>query len=88
LIGIALWARARRAIIGGGLVAAFIFLAGSQGLAIASGLASGTTEPGGLEWILVLVMLGAYVLALLVIGVGGIQLSRDLLRRRENSNPT
>jgi hypothetical protein len=41
-------------------------------------LASGETETGGWQWILVLASLGTYSLALVVIGIGGVLLVRDL----------
>jgi hypothetical protein len=75
----ALLARARRALIGWGLGAAVVGLVGSQGLAVVTGLASGDTMPEGLPWILVLGLLAVYSLALVVMGVGGVLLVRDLL---------
>ena len=78
LLWAALRARSRRAIIGGGLGAAVIFLAASMVLASVTGLASGAVEPGGWQMMLVLALIALYSLALVVIGVGGILLVRNL----------
>lgn len=80
LLWAALRARARRALIGGGLGVAAGLLVGSQALAVVTGLASGETEPNGWQWVLVLTALGLYALALIVMGVGGALLVRDLFR--------
>jgi hypothetical protein len=82
LLGAALMARSRRAIIGWSLAAAVAALVGSQALAEVSGLASGTARPGGLPWALVLAMIGIYTLALVVMCVGGVLLLRDLFQPR------
>jgi hypothetical protein len=76
----ALRARSRRGIIGWGLGIAVGSLVGGQALAVVTGLASGETEPVGLSWALVLASLGIYSLALVVIGIGGVLLARDLFR--------
>lgn len=60
-------------------IAVFSLVAG-QVLAVVTGLASGETEPAGLAWILVLASIGAYSLALVLMGVAGIWLLRDLFR--------
>ena len=78
LMWAALRARSRRGIIGWGLGIAVGSLVGGQALAVATGLASGETEPTGWQWALVLASLGVYSLALVVIGVGGVLLLRDL----------
>lgn len=86
LLGAALliWASLRVPVrwklIGGGLGTAIGCLIASQGLAVITGLANGTTEPGGWEWALVLAMLVGYVLAVIVTGVGGALLWRDLFK--------
>jgi hypothetical protein len=77
----ALLARARRALIGWGLLAAIALLIGGQGLAVVTGLASGETEPVGWPWALVLASLVSYVLALLIVAIGGVLLLRGLFRR-------
>lgn len=60
------------------LAAAIALLAGSQVMAVVTGLASGETEPTGLPWILVVGMLAGYILAVASLSVGGILLLRDL----------
>jgi hypothetical protein len=78
LMWAALRARSRRGIIGWGLGTATGLLVGGQAFAVATGLASGETEPAGWPWALVLGSIGAYSLALVVIGAGGVLLLRDL----------
>jgi len=80
LIWAALRARSRRGIIGWGLGSAVGLLVGGQALAVATGLASGETEPAGWWWALVLASIVVYSLALVVIGVGGVLLLRDLFK--------
>jgi hypothetical protein len=72
--------RKYRGLIGWGLGGAVLLLAGSQGLAVATGLASGRTTPGGWQWALVLAGLVAYILAVIVTGIGGVLLLRDLFK--------
>ena len=78
LLWAALRARSRRGLIGGGLASAVVLLVGSQALAVVTGLASGETAPTGWQWALVVALLALYVLALVVMGVGGVLLLRDL----------
>lgn len=82
--GLLLWAavraRSRRKTIGWGLGIAVASLAGAQALAAATGLASGETEPAGVWFLLTLSLLVAYIVALIVAGVGGALLVRDLLK--------
>ena len=80
LLWAALRARSHREVIGGGLGAAVIFLAASMVLASATGLASGAVEPGGWQFILVIGLIAAYSLAVVVTGVAGVRLVRDLSR--------
>ena len=80
--GLLLWAalrlRSRRKLIPWGLGSAVVLpLAGSV-LAAVTGLADGRIEPGGWQSALVLAMLVGYILAVVVIGVGGVLLLRDL----------
>jgi len=82
LLWAALRARARRGLIGGSLAGAVVLPVVGQALASATGLASGRTEPTGWPWALVLASLALYVLALLVLGVGGVLLLRDLFRTK------
>ena len=80
LLWAGLRARSHWKIIAWGLGIAVGLLVGSQALAVVTGLASGATEPVGFWWILVLVTFGAFVAALIAIGVGGILLLRDLFK--------
>jgi hypothetical protein len=80
LIWAALRARSRRRLIGWGLGIAVGLLVGGQVLAVVTGLASGETEPTGWWWALVLASIVVYSLALVVIGVGGVLLLRDLFK--------
>ena len=84
--GLLLWAairaRSRRALIGWGLGSAAGLLVLGQGLAVVTGLASGETEPTGLPWAVVLASLVGYILAIVVMGVGGVLLLRDVLNAR------
>ena len=80
LIWAALRARSRRRLIGWGLGIAVGLLVGGQVLAVVTGLASGETEAAGWWWALVLASIVVYSLALVVIGVGGVLLLRDLFK--------
>jgi hypothetical protein len=78
------WA-ARRAARGPGPIAlalglALLALLGSQGLAVATGLASGRTEPAGWPWALVLALLALYDLAVVALAASGIGLLRRLFQ--------
>jgi hypothetical protein len=64
-------ARSHQRHIGWSLAAAVAFLAGTQGSAVATGLASGATEPAGGPLALVILLLTGYLLAVFIIGVGG-----------------
>ncbi len=87
--GLLIWAairtRSRLALIGWGFGIATGMLVGGQVLAIVTGLASGETEPAGWWWILVLASLVIYSLALVVMGVGGVLLLRDLYKAPPSS---
>jgi signal transduction histidine kinase len=58
-------------------------LVASQVLAIVSGIASGIAEPVGIWWILVLVLLAVYTLAMIALGVGGIRLLKSVYSRKQ-----
>jgi hypothetical protein len=64
-----------------GLGTAVGALAASQGLAVLTGLASGETEPAGWPLALVSASLIIYTLAVIAIGVGGVHMLRDLLKK-------
>ena len=80
-----LWAALRRrrfrGLIGWGLGGSVVLLVGSQALAVVTGLASGATQPGGWQWALVLGGLIAFILAVILTGVGGVLLARDVFRK-------
>jgi hypothetical protein len=80
LLWTAIRARSHRAVIGWGLAIAVGLLFGSQALAVVTGLASGETEATGWPWALVLGSLIVYILALILVGVGGVLLLRDLYK--------
>ncbi len=78
LIGAAVRAHSQRALIGGGLGGAVVLLVSGQALAVVTGIASGEIEPAGWPWAVVVASLAAYVLAVIVVGVGGLLLTRKL----------
>ncbi len=82
--GLLLWAalrsRLRRGLIGWGLGVAVGLLVAGQILAVATGLASGETEPTGWLWVLIVASIVVYSLALLEIGIAGVVLLLDLFR--------
>jgi hypothetical protein len=84
LIWATLRARSRRAIISGGFAVAVGLLIGGQVLAVVTGLASGETEPTGWPWALVLASIVGYSFSLVVVGVGGLLLLRDLFKPRRS----
>ncbi len=71
-------ARYYQKLIGWGLVAAIVFLVGSQGIAIVTGLASGTIEPAGWPWAVVITSIALYSFAIIEICIAGILLVRKL----------
>jgi hypothetical protein len=74
-------AKAHLKLIAWGLGAVVVLLGGSQGLAVITGLASGTASTGGWAWALVLAALIGFIIALVAVGVGGVLLLRDVYRR-------
>lgn len=83
--GLLLWASLRvclrRRLIAGSAGLAIAALVLSQGLAVVTGLASGEIEAAGIWWGLVVALLAVYILAVVVMAVGGILLLRDLFSR-------
>jgi len=79
-----LWAALRegahRSLIGWSFASAIALLFSGQGLAVVTGLASGKTNPVGWVMIIVLGAIISYTLALVVLGVGGVLLLRDLFK--------
>jgi hypothetical protein len=80
-----LWAALRRrrfrGLIGWGLGGAVLLLVGSQALAEVTGLASGATHPGGWQWALVLGVFFGFILAVILTGVGGVLLMREVFKK-------
>lgn len=80
-------AHSHLSLIGWGLAVAFLSLVGSQGLAVVFGVASGETETSAELFAFLLGMILAYSFALILTGVGGIFLLRDLFRPAAASKP-
>ena len=78
LLWAALRARSHQRLIGWGFGGAVAFLGGGQLYAVASGLASGATEPTGWPWALVIASIALYSLALIEMGIAGILLVRTV----------
>lgn len=80
--GLILWAalraRSRQKLTGWGLGVALVALVVSQVIAVVTGLASGESEAVGWRWALVVGVYALYPLALILVGVGGVLLLRDL----------
>jgi hypothetical protein len=87
LMGAALRARSRRALVGGGLGVAAGSLVGGLALAVAAGFASGDAQPAGWLFALVVGAIAVYSLALVAIAVGGVLLVRDLFRPLHSRSP-
>jgi hypothetical protein len=87
--GLLLWAtlraHSRVKLVAWGLGLAVLMLFAGQALAVVSGLASGKTEPIGLVWGLVLASLVLYVLGIILVGMGGALLVRDLFKQRRST---
>jgi len=86
--GLLLWsatrARLERKLIGWGLGIAMGVLVLGLVIAVGSGLAAGYREPVGLWWMLVLLSLAVYSLAVVAMGIGGVNLLRGLYPPRES----
>lgn len=78
LLVAAFWVHSRQRLIGWGMAVAVALLVGSQGLAEATGLASGATPAAGLPLVGVMTLFAGYIAAVIAVGVGGILLLRDL----------
>jgi hypothetical protein len=88
LLWAAIRAKCYRIWIGTGLGAALVFLVAGQAVAVVTGLASGATEPGGWQAAVVLGLIILYDLAVIVLGVGGILLVRNLFRKTTTRHGT
>ena len=80
--GLLAWAALRAGVylapIGWGIVLAILLLIATQATAVLTGLASGETAVGGWQWVLTILLLAAYTLAVAFVGVVGLLLLRDL----------
>jgi hypothetical protein len=81
LLSAAILARSHRAWIGWSFGAAVGLLILSMGLAVVTGLASGAAEAAGWRLVLVAGLLGGYIVALVVLAVGGVSLVRAVMKR-------
>lgn len=83
--GLLLWATLRAhshvKLVSWGLGIAILMLFGGQWLAVVTGLASGEIQPAGPAWMAVIASLVVYVLGILLVGIGGVLLLRDLFKR-------
>ncbi len=81
-----MWAAGRlaphRSTIGLSLLAAILCLVISQGLAVVTGLADGSTPPTGWQWVGVVSLLVLYILSVAALGVGGVRLARELFKKQ------
>lgn|SRR5574341_2609785 len=80
LIWAALLEHSHWRLIGWSLGLAIGLLVSAQAIAEVTGLASGETEPVGWSWALVLALIGGFTLSIIVMGVGGLLLLRDLFK--------
>jgi hypothetical protein len=83
LLWAAVRAKSRRGWIGWSLAAILFFLVISQVVAVVTGLADGRVQVGGWQSTLVFGLYGGFLLALILIAVGGIFLLRDLYKKTE-----
>lgn len=67
-----------RRLIAGSFAIALGSLISGQAIAVITGLASGKIAPSGWPWLLVILSLIIYILALIGIGIGGLLLLRNL----------
>jgi len=77
--------RSHAKLIGWGLGTALVTIVGGQALAVITGLADGSTEVGGWQWMLVLGSLVVYTLSVVSVGLGGILVLRDLFKSRQST---
>lgn len=80
LLWAALRMRVHRRLVAWALGAAVFLPVAGQGLAILTGLADGSTPTGGWQWALVFGSIMAYIMAVIILGVGGILLLRHLFK--------
>jgi hypothetical protein len=84
LLWAAIRARSRIKIIAWGLGIAVVMLFAGQQLAVLTGLATGGIAAAGGWWMVVLATLIIYTLAVILTGIGGILLLKDLYPRKKS----
>ncbi len=82
LLWAALRAHSRVKPVAWGLGLATLMLFAGQAIAVVTGLASGEAEPAGWRLGIVIVSLIVYIGGMILVGLGGIFLVRDLFRQR------
>jgi len=84
--GLLLWAtlqaHSQVKLIGWGMGMAVVMFFGVQWFAEVTGMASGETEPVGWMWGIAIASLVVYTLGIILVGIGGALLLRDLFKRR------
>jgi hypothetical protein len=84
--GLLLWAALRAGyhvkLVAVGLGLAIVMLFAGQAIAVATGLASGETEPAGWRLWIVIASLIVYIGSILLVGLQGIFLVKDLFKKR------
>ena len=83
LLWAAFRARTKRTWIAVGTAFAALSLASSQMLAVATGMASGAAPATGIWFILCVLLLVVYTIALVALGLGGILLVRELYKKND-----
>lgn len=86
LLTATLLAHARRALTGAGMGVSAAMIVAGMVLAEVTGLASGETEPVGLPWILVTGAIAGYGAGIVVTGIAGLLLIKDLFSRRPEAD--
>lgn len=87
--GLLLWAALRAhtqvKLVAGGMGLAVFMLFAGQAIAVATGLASGEAEPAGWRLWIVIASLIVYIGGILLVGLGGIFLVKNLFKERPST---
>jgi hypothetical protein len=78
--------RRRLKLILASMIGMYLLLVVGQWIAVATGLASGETQPGGWEWVLALGCIIGYDLLVATLGIAGVLLIRDLKHAERSSD--
>jgi hypothetical protein len=81
LVWAAIRIKAHLKLVAWGLVIAIALMVGSQGIAVLTGLAKGKIQANGWQFVLVLGMIIASYVGIILVGIGGIQIVRDLFSK-------